>query len=389
MLTDQPVEYLLKRLKQSKLLNDMHFSEVSNYLSRKDYPNGAEAAKYLINRSIISRLQAELLLSKDHQRYFIDNYKLIEIVGSGGMGRVYVGKEKGSRWKVALKVLSEHHRRDMGIVARFQIEAQIGLKLKHPNILRTRELASTEDHLGKMHYVVMDFVRGITLGEWLEQNGPMPPDQACDIAMQTALGLEYMHQQRILHRDIKPSNLLISEAGQVKILDFGLAHVDDDDEEFSMAMIFGHECMGTPDYISPEQSIDSYDVDERADIYSLGCSLYQAIAGQTPFPYETTGEKLRGHRQQRPKRLREIRPDVDPQIDAIVHKMLAKKPTNRMSSAGEVAKYLQQHAKRTPVSFDFSEILKERVKTDRKRSTYLKRQSAITAAEQEEPEGLI
>ncbi|QDU98503.1 Serine/threonine-protein kinase PrkC [Lignipirellula cremea] len=387
---DLPLDYLFARLKKSGLLTPDRISELRQKVQPDKFPDAKAAAALLIRQKVISRLQAELLLSRNPERFFIDDYRLIEIVGSGGMGRVYVATERDSRWKVALKVLSDHHRHDMGIVARFQIEAQIGLKLNHPNILRTRDICSTEDHTGKLHYVVMDFVRGVTLSEWLEMNGPMDSEHACDVVMQTALGLHHMHQQQMVHRDVKPSNLLITDRGQVKILDFGLAHFDDDDEEFSMAMIFGQDCMGTPDYISPEQANDSYKIDHTADIYSLGCAFYQALTGTPPFPFETTAQKLDGHRRLTPRRVRELNPDIPPRVESIVHKMLAKRPEHRIASAMQVARLLEPYAQRRAIKFDFSAILRERVKNDRKRSTYIKRQSTIAAVKDDhEPNSLV
>jgi len=390
MASEIPTEYLFNRLRQSKLISPAQCDLIIAKLEKKNYPNAGEVAKRLIRAQLISRLQAELLLSPNTERYFIDGYKLLEVIGSGGMGRVYAAQEPDSKWKVALKVLSVQHREDAGLLARFQIEAQIGLKLQHTNILRTRALSSVKDSLGKIDYAVMDLIKGPTLEEILEMKGPLPPPQACDIIMQAAQGLQHMHEKRMVHRDIKPSNLLVSSNGQVKILDFGLARVDDDDEEFSMAMIFGQDCLGTPDYISPEQSFNSYEIDSRADIYSLGCTLYEALTGVTPFPFDTTGEKLKGHRKLLAKRLTEIDEKIPKRIEAIVHKMLAKKPENRIQTMEEVVEYLRPHAVRQEPKIDFTEVLKQRVQVDRKRSTYLKRQSKANSIDDDvDPEGLV
>ena len=390
MVSELPTQYLLDRLKQSKLLEPAQCDLVTEKVGKKNYPNAAEAAKRLIRSQVITRLQAELLLSTSPERYFIDGYKLLEIVGSGGMGRVYAAQEPDSKWKVALKVLSEQHRQDAGMLARFQIEAQIGLKLQHTNILRTRELRAVEDSIGKINYVVMDLVKGPTLEEILAMKGPLPPSQACDIMLQAAQGLQYMHDKNMVHRDIKPSNLLVSSNGQVKLLDFGLARVDDDDEEFSMAMIFGQDCMGTPDYISPEQSFNSYEVDSRADVYSLGCTFYEALTGVVPFAFETTAEKLKGHRKLLAKRLSKIDSKIPRRVEAVVHKMLAKKPENRIQTMNEVVEYLRPHAERQEPGIDFTDVLRQRVQVDRKRSTYLKRQSQAKSLDDDvDPEGLV
>jgi len=195
--------------------------------------------------------------------------------------------------------------------------------------------------------------------------------------MQPAAALHFMHEKKMVHRDIKPSNLIISSNGSVKLLDFGLTRIDEDDEEFSMAMIFGHQCMGTPDYIAPEQTLDSYTVDRRADIYSLGCTLYHLLCNEVPFTAPTAREKIAAHRKLKPPKVDQRNPGVPPRVSAIVHKMLCKQPENRFQTAEELIKYLEPLAKREPVEFEFKEILKRRVQEDHKRSTYLKRLSEL------------
>ena len=137
-------------------------------------------------------------------------------------------------------------------------------------------MPSTDD----MHYVVMELVEGITAQEFVDLRKSILWQEACDIAMQTAVGLQHAHESGLVHRDVKPANLLIEPDGSVKIVDFGLALLDNDEDEFSLAMISGQDCMGTSDYMPPEQFRDARNVDHRADIYSLGCTLYYLIAGQ-------------------------------------------------------------------------------------------------------------
>jgi len=179
--------------------------------------------------------------------------------------------------------------------------------------------------------------------------------------MQAAEGLDYAHAQGLVHRDIKPENILICADGTVKILDFGLAMVDENDEEFSMAMIFGQNRLGTADYISPEQYLDSYKVDARADIYSLGCTFYFALTGRVPFPFETSAQKLKAHLKKKATPVQELRPDIPRQVAAIVAKLMTKRPENRLQTAREVVRYLRPLAERQPTPFNFRSVLNARM----------------------------
>jgi serine/threonine-protein kinase len=213
----------------------------------------------------------------------------------------------------------------------------------------------------------MELVRGVNLFEFMLMKKKLEIGQACDIIMQAAEGLAYAHGEGLVHRDVKPENLLVSSDGTVKVLDFGLAMVDDNDEEFSMAMIFGQDRLGTADYISPEQYRDSYKVDQRADIYSLGCTLYFALTGSVPFPVKSQAQKLKGHLKKKPPRVGKLRPEVPDRLQLIVSKMMAKRPENRIQTAAEVAKYLKPFAQRLKQRINFRSVLNARLQHARKR----------------------
>jgi len=175
MDSTRPPSFFLDRLRKSGLFPPNKLEELIRKYNLEEQESAVAAAKLFMKTRLLSRLQAELLLDSAPQRLFIDGYKLIELVGSGGMGRVFIAEEPETNWKVALKVLSPNHRQDAGLLARFQLEAEIGLKLQHPNILRTRELKSTEDIYGRIHYAVLDFVKGPTLDELLDlRKAPVP-----------------------------------------------------------------------------------------------------------------------------------------------------------------------------------------------------------------------
>ena len=234
---------------------------------------------------MLTRYQANRLLAGSRRGLFIDDYKIIEILGFGGMGYLYAADELKTGWKVALKVLSDRYRHDSGMLSRFRLEAEAGLKLSHPNILRTKALNRSEDIYGVIHYMVLELIRGISLHELLViRKRTLPWRQACDVICQAAAGLHYAHEQGLVHRDVKPDNMLIRPDGTVKVLDFGLAMIERSEAEYSMAVIQGQDCLGTADYISPEQSLDSLHVDRRADIYSLGCTFYFLSPAGRRFP---------------------------------------------------------------------------------------------------------
>ena len=197
---------------------------------------------------------------------------------------------------------------------------------------------------------------------------------------QAAEGLHHAHQAGLVHRDIKPANLLVMNDGQAKVLDFGLALLKDDAEsEFSLAMIFGHDCLGTADYISPEQSLHSHDVDARADVYSLGCTLYFILTGQVPFPLNTVAEKLVAQRMKVPPPISTYVSDVPQGVIDLVAKMMAKKPEDRFQTAAEVAEALKPYAKQLPIPFDFQSILVARAReaSRRMRANLKAKQCAI------------
>ena len=385
MTVPQVIQDFLVQLRRSRLLSTDDLKDAAITVSQLKDPTPQQVAEALVEDGFLTRFQADRLLEGNPRILVIDGYRLIEILGAGGMGWVYVAEEIETRWRVALKVLPADSRRESGTLARFQLEAQAGMRLNHPNIVRSYAFHTAEDIYGPVHYVVMELVRGVNLFELLVLQKKLDWRQACDVVMQTAEGLEYAHGQGLIHRDIKPENLLITADGTVKILDFGLAMVDENDEEFSMAMIFGQNRLGTADYISPEQYMDSYKIDERADIYSLGCTFYFSLTGKVPFPFSTPAQKLKAHLKKKPIPVEQLRPDIPPRVAALVAKMMAKHPENRISSAAEVVKYLRPLAQRQTVSFNFRSVLAARVAYAKKRAAGAKEASAPSSTTQLPP----
>ncbi len=355
------LDSFLALLQKSRLLTEAEFDSARRQVLAADATTAEQAAAALVARGVITKYQANRLLEGRRRGLFIDDYRIIELLGCGGMGYLYRAREMKTDWEVALKVLADRFRFDKGRLTRFQLEAEAGLKLSHPNILRTKAIRRSEDIYGVIHYMVMELVKGVSLRELLEiRRRTLNWRQSCDVICQAATGLQYAHQMGLVHRDVKPENLLIRTDGAVKVLDFGLAMVGGSEAEYSLATILGQNCLGTADYIAPEQSVDSLNVDCRADIYSLGCTFYFLVTGQVPFPSKNTSDKLAGHRRGRPREIHELNPKVPERIVKIIKKMMAKRPERRFQTADDVRRILTPLAERKPIEFDFEAVLAKR-----------------------------
>lgn len=349
----------LELLEKSELLTRSQINKARERLKIPDTATAPETAKLLVRAHVLTPFQAERLLEGRYRGLVIDGYRIREVLGFGGMGCVFIAEDPKEDRKVAIKVLSSQHALDAGMLARMKLEAIAGMRLNHPNIIRTYRMDTT----GAVHFLVMELFRGISLHELVALYGAINWQMVCDIALQAAEALKAAHSQGIIHRDIKPANFLIDHDGVTRILDFGLAMMSDvPDEEFSLSMVFGHDCLGTPDYIAPEQSLDSRRVDARADIYSLGATLYVALTAHVPFPEKSNKAKLEAHRSKRPKNVCQLRPEIPAEIGAIIAKMMEKDPAKRYQSADELADAVRPHAQRRTVQFDFRELVTLRAK---------------------------
>jgi serine/threonine protein kinase/outer membrane protein assembly factor BamB len=303
-------------------------------------------AKYLIDKGHLSLWQANQLLA-GRRAFFLGRYKLIERIGKGGMGVVFKARHAVMDRDVALKVMSRALLNNPQAVARFNREVKTAAALNHPNIIT----AYDADCVGSTHFLVMEYVDGRDLNAWLKARGPLPVAAACECARQAALGLAYAHRQRMVHRDIKPVNLLVtwnqeSRRPVVKILDLGLARfVSETKEEGGLTRL--GQTIGTPDYIAPEAAESFKDADIRADIFSLGCSLFKLLTGKLPFAGDNTMEKLLARTNSDAPPLRKLRSDLSAELEAVVAKMLARNPANRYQSPDEVVEALAPFAAST------------------------------------------
>lgn len=276
-------------------------------------------------------------------RVAFGQYRLLEELGKGGMGCVYKALHTIMDRVVAIKVIAPELVQNPVAVEWFRREVRACTQLTHPNIV----MAYDANECDGFHFLVMEYVHGVTLDALVKQHGPLPIDHACALMRQAALGLQHAHEKGMVHRDIKPGNLLIpkSENDQpadvlVKIVDFGLARLQGKARGDTIALRAEADVLGTPDYISPEQSRDIHAADIRSDLYSLGCTFYFALAGRAPFAGETAMEKLVKHLMDEAEPLENVRPNVPPGVAGIVRKLMAKDPAERPQTPAELVRLL-------------------------------------------------
>src|SRR5262245_58694041 len=270
------------------------------------------AAKALIRTGALTKFQAAQLLAGKYKGLRFDRLKLLDRIGSGGMGSVFLCEHTGLRKQVAVKVLPPDQAGDEGTRARFYREARAAAALDHPNIVRVYDANSSNG----VHYIVMEYVEGRDLQTYLNKYGPVPFDKACTYIAQAALGLQHAADKGVVHRDIKPANLLVDKDGVVKVLDMGLARFKADKDNLTAKYDRG-AILGTADYMAPEQILESSTVDGRADIYALGVTLYALINGKPPFSGNNT-QKMAGHTSVTATSLTKIRREVPKGLSAVV-----------------------------------------------------------------------
>ncbi|HEV3339397.1 MAG TPA: protein kinase, partial [Pirellulales bacterium] len=266
------------------------------------------------------------------------DYELIKEVGQGGMGTVYLAKNREMDRPEVLKVVSKALLDRPGARERFQQEIRSAAKLAHPNIVAAYSVLRPGDLL----VFAMEYVKGQDLSQVVKQRGPLPVANAAFYIHQVANGLQHAFEKGMVHRDIKPNNLMLAIEGKkhtIKILDFGLAKATSE-KGAEAGLTKSGQMLGTPDYVAPEQTLDAHNADIRADIYSLGCTLYFLLSGGPPFQETSLYAILEAHHKRDPKPLNLMRPDVPVELAAVVGKMMAKEPAKRYQTPVEVAKAL-------------------------------------------------
>jgi hypothetical protein len=263
-------------------------------------------------------------------------YRILGLLGAGGMGTVFKAEHRLMERVVALKVMRKSLLHRASAVTQFRQEVRVAARLCHPNIVTAHDA----DQAGDVHFLVMEFVAGSSLDRVVAERGPLPPAEACDYARQAALGLQHAFEQGMVHRDIKPHNLMRTQEGVVKILDFGLARFASE-AAATGGVPPGGIVMGTPDYMAPEQARTPQQADTRADIYSLGCTLFYLLTGRVPFPADLPQQKLAAHLEQTAPSVEDFRQDLPPGLSGVLERMLAKDPAHRYQTPAGVARALE------------------------------------------------
>jgi len=327
-------EALLELLAESKLLTPERMGEVrATYASE---PDPRKVARRLARHGWITRWQAEQLMAGRNSFLFGD-YMLLSLIGKGNMGAVFEARHKDNPRPVALKIMAKEILKDAVKIARFQREMSTVARLSHPNIVAFYDSGKE----GSTNFLAMECVAGRDLRDLLRDHKQLPIDFACECIRQAALGLQHAHEQGLVHRDVKPDNLLVQLDAQgrplVKILDLGLARLSSEEQAEEAGLTRPGQLVGTPNYVAPELVVNPDHVDIRADIYSLGCTLFRLITGKLPIVGETAMEKLVNRVKSDAPSILEFRADVPPDLATVIARMLARVPATRYQKPQMVA----------------------------------------------------
>jgi WD40 repeat protein/serine/threonine protein kinase len=344
MPVDRAAPPYLDLLRASGLLEPGQLAELARYPEARD-PNPTALARVVFQRGWLTRFQLNMVAAGRAKELTVGTYVLLDRLGEGGMGMVYKARHRHLQRIVALKVIRREKLAKPDAVRRFYQEVQVAGQLHHPNIV----LAYDADQVGNTHYFAMEYVDGIDLSRLVKEQGKLPVPQACEYVRQAALGLQHAREKGMVHRDIKPANLLVSRAPEkdgvtarpgaakagdvVKILDMGLARVLGDGDTGLTRL---GAVIGTPDYIAPEQAMNSKAADTRADLYSLGCTLYYLLTGGPPFTGNELTEVLLKHQMEKPAPLAARGVEAPAAVQAILDRLMAKKPADRYQTPADL-----------------------------------------------------
>lgn len=340
-----PAQFL-KLLSKSRLLETARLEEVRGVFEARKGEDIKDLAKELVRAKALTLWQANQLLA-GRVDFHLGKYRLIDLLGRGGLSNVFLAEHMAMGRLVALKVLAKRMERHAEVVAQFYEEAKTIASLNHRNVVHVYNVERTDDR----HVMVMEYVDGLDLQRIVQRRGKgLAWRKAVEWIAQAAEGLAHAHAHGVLHCDVKPSNLVVNQRGVVKILDLGTARKDliqpDQIGTDSMGSGTRDEIMrGTVDYMAPEQALDAPDLDHRADIYSLGCTLYFALSGRPPFDSGTLAEKILKHQAEPPVGIGLIVQDIPAGLADLCGQMMAKSPLDRPQSAEEVASRLHELVK--------------------------------------------
>ena len=341
----------LRNVRASQLLAPSQMDAVEAALApwrAAEGPMPEACVRALTERNLLTAWQISTLrLQADFSEsfFFLGKCKLLQPIGKGGMGNVYLAEHTTLGSKVAVKVLPKKlgDNKSSSYLERFEREARAAARMNHPNIARAQDLGTSED---ARHFIVMEYIDGTDLEKRVKSDGPLSVRDAADFVRQAALGLQYAHEEGIVHRDIKPANLMVDTRGHLKILDLGLVQVDAaaGSDDTSITQMHDDKVLGTPDYMSPEQALGKR-ADRRSDIYSLGGTFYYLLSGHAPFEKSALAAtstskrqaRMRAHLKEPAPNVLDARPDVPIEIAELILRMMEKSPNFRPQSAQEIA----------------------------------------------------
>ena len=333
----ESVEAFLTLLERSELLSHEQILDVSDVANSLQTPR--ELANWLVKQRCLTRWQATQLLD-GHEQLRVGKYRLLDLIGRGGMGLVFLAEQSSPQRFVALKIMTQLG--NVKGVKRYLQEVRAASALDHPHIVTTLDSGIADG----CHFLVMEFLPGRDLDAIMRDQSPLPVSWSCEVIRQTALGLQYAHEQGLVHRDIKPHNILVTPepdflTPHARILDFGLAHIAAESKSLREVTQTG-AVLGTADYISPEQAMSAKHADIRSDIFSLGCTLFQLITGELPFQGNNVMEKLMARITTIPPSVSALRAEAHSDIDDLVTNMLRTNPNDRPQTPVEIAKELDR-----------------------------------------------
>ncbi len=339
-MTQITADKVFDLIEKSKLVDPEAFAARKETLTKSAdaaiLEDPVAVCKSFEDAGLLTRWQSEKILQGKYKGFFLGKHKLLGHIGTGGMSSVYLGEHLVLKHRRAVKVLPKSKLGNSSYLERFQREAKAIASLNHPNIVRAYDI----DHEKDTHYIVMEYIEGVDLQILVKKHGPLPYAIVADYIAQAAHGLQHAHEQGLIHRDVKPANFLINTEGVIKVLDLGLA-LYQDQSDASLTMEYNDKVLGTADYLAPEQAINSHTVDNRADIYGLGCTMYFLLTGHPPFPDGSIPSRIVKHQNSMPEDIRKDRPDCPGELDGICVKMMQKDPKFRYQDCNQVASALE------------------------------------------------
>jgi len=331
------LETFLSHLSSSGIVPEDKLKVVVN--KKASFADGEALAQDMIKSRLLTKYQAEQILGGKGKSLTMGKYQILGKIGAGGMGQVYKAFHCSTERIVAIKVILGKGKIDPALIKRFEREVKAAAKLVHSNIITVFDADQADGRI----FMVMEYIKGDDLGGILRKKGQLSVSEVVDYMLQAAKGLKYAHDQGVIHRDIKPSNILVDSSGNVKIVDMGLAKVENKGDDESLPMLTAPAAiMGTVDFMSPEQGFSSKNVDARADIYSLGATLFFLLTRKVMFPGYSAFEKLLAHRESPIPSLSNFRVDITPDLEIAFMKMVAKKVEDRYTSMAEVISTLSR-----------------------------------------------